>query len=234
MEPLLDARNEALWKQLNENYTIELKPSLNGEYGCYSQGKEITFFINESNPCLDSFTHELLHVYLRLNDLYVGAGLKNTIAGSNILKAVFSEPLLEHIGNSLDHIKMLPLYLEMGFDREKFLLDYHTDKCLDAEVKQLKQYYKTGKNFNLKIVDNYLGKLFAVFADPNPAFTYSLQKEQLKKIDPFLYSATQKMVNHWKKVEISAGDGLSNTYHEVVYSYYQDLKKWVSLNKVTR
>ncbi len=219
MEPLLDTRNEALWNELNENYAISLQPSLNGEYGCFSKGNDITFYINESNPCLDSFTHEMLHVYLRLKELYVGAGLKNTLAGSNILKAIFSDALLEHIGNSLDHVKMLPLYLEMGFDREKFLLDYHTDKCLDSEVSQLKRFYRTGKKLNFTIVDNYLGKLLAMFADPNPAFTYTSQREQLKKIDPFLYSATLKMVNQWKKVELSGGNGVSNTYHEVVFAY---------------
>ena len=66
----------------------------------------------------------MLHVHPKLNDFYVGAGLKNTITGSNILKAIFNEPRLDHIGDSLDHIKRLPLYLELGFDREKFLLDY--------------------------------------------------------------------------------------------------------------
>lgn len=234
VEPLLDVRNESLWKELSDNYSITLKPSPNQEYGCYSVGKEVTFYINESNLCLDSFTHEMLHVLLRLKELYIGAGLKNTLAGSNILKAIFSDALLEHIGNSLDHIKMLPVYLEMGFDREKFLLDYHEDKCLESEIVQLKRYYKTGKKLNFSIVDNYLGKLFAILADPNPNFTYSSQKEQLQKIDPFLFAATKKMVSQWKKVELSGGNGLSNTYHEVVFSYYQDLKKWVSLNKIAR
>ena len=38
-----------------------------------------------------------------------------------ILAATFKQVLIDHISNTLDHIKMLPPYLEMGFDRSQFV-----------------------------------------------------------------------------------------------------------------
>ena len=64
--------------------------------------------------CADSFTHELLHIYLRSKGVFIGARLKRKLQSSKTLSIIYSEPLLEHLGNCLDHIKMLPIYLELG------------------------------------------------------------------------------------------------------------------------
>lgn len=172
MKELIDSRNEKLWNTLTDKYNISIKDSNNDEYSCYSENDDITFYIVRDNLCKDSFTHEMLHVYLRMNDCFIGAGLKNTIWQSKILTSMLSFDLLEHMGNCLDHIKMLPIYLSMGFEREKFILDYNIHKCSPEELTSLKRNYRQGKKVNPKAVDLYIGKFFAMLADPNDSFNY--------------------------------------------------------------
>jgi hypothetical protein len=107
---LIDSRNETLWNRINEEYSVSFEKSTNGEYSCYSKDKEVTFYIADKLS-IDSFAHEMLHVNLRLQNCFIGAGLKLTIGGSRILTSILSQPLIEHMGNCLDHIKMPRTFL---------------------------------------------------------------------------------------------------------------------------
>lgn len=232
MKDLIDSRNESLWTELQRRYNITFEKSDNGEYSCFSINDDITFFIVPDNLSKDSFTHEMLHVYLRMKDCYMGAGLKLTIKQSKILSAIMSDKLIEHMGNCLDHIKMLPIYLDMGFNREKFLLDYDTHKCSDNELFSLKANYWQGKKINPKSVDLYIGKLFAIYADPNNSIDYSIQLNALKKIDPMLYQITTDMIEYWNKIKIEDRQLMDDDYHSVLFEYYDNLKKWITKNKI--
>lgn len=229
MGELIDHRNEKLWNDLNQVFNIVLEESINNEYSCYSENKDITFFIVKENPCKSSFTHEMLHVYLRMKECFIGAGLKHTIWQSKILTSILSENLLEHIGNSLDHIKILPIYLRMGFEREKFIIDYDTNKCTPFELASLKQNYRIGKKVNPEAVDLLIGKFFAIMADPNNSIDYSKQLTSLQKIDPLLFDINQRMVSLWQKVDIEV-DNVD--YNSVLNEYYKDFKGWLSKNKL--
>ena len=232
MKELIDFRNEKLWSDLNEKYKILFKDSYNGEYSCYSENENIIFYIVNTNLCKASFTHEMLHVYLRMKDCFIGAGLKNTILQSKILSSMLSFELLEHMGNCLDHIKMLPIYLNMGFEKEKFILDYNTHKCSPEELSSIKRNYKIGKKVNSKAVDLYIGKFFAMSADPNESFDYSIQFDVLQKIDPLLFRLNKRMIDFWLEIKIEDRQILDDDYHSVLFEYYDNLKIWISKNKI--
>lgn len=70
---LVDQRNAKLWQTLNEHFKIDLEPSTNSEYSVYSINDSATFYIVPENLCPDSFTHELLHVYLRFKKIFISA-----------------------------------------------------------------------------------------------------------------------------------------------------------------
>src|SRR6476620_7096185 len=110
-----------------------------------------------------------------------------------------SDRLLEHMGNCLDHVKMLPIYLEMGFDRKKFIVDYDVYKCTNEELLEFKKQYRIGKKINLNAVDSYIGRIVSVIADPNDEFDYSKDIVELKKIDPYLYQVVEKLYNDCKE-----------------------------------
>src|SRR5690606_16920024 len=98
----------------------------------------------------------------RQKELYFGSSLENLIRGNEILNRILSDNLIEHFGNCIDHIKMLPIYLELGFDKKKFINDYDINKCTKAEIKQLKENFRCGRSYYGKAVDFYIGKYIAV------------------------------------------------------------------------
>lgn len=232
MDELIDFRNQNLWNQIQENYTIEFEYSLNEEYSCYTQAHNVIFFINKNNLSKDSFTHEMLHVYMQIKEFYFGSSLSNFLASSRVLNSIISPALIEHIGNCLDHVLMFPLYLEMDFDREKFIHDYNLYKCTDEEINQFQKFYKKGNRINTQAVDAYIGRLVSILADPNNQFDYSNHIEKLKKIDPLLFRIVERLINHTKELKLENIQLVDDTYITVTCNFYENLKKWITSNKI--
>ncbi len=230
MKELIDYRNSTLWDEINSKYNVTFHDS-HDNYGVYSINNDVTFYINKSNLCIDSFTHEMLHVYFRLQECYISSSLKVQISQSKILSSIFSEKLIEHIGNCLEHIKMLPLFLEMGFDRTKFIVDYYDNKCSDTEVIEIKQNFKICNNFSFQAIDLFIGKIFAMAADPNNTINYSTQYKNLSKIDLMLYQINMQMISHWTSINLEDKDILNDDYNTVVWKYYENLKRWITKNR---
>ena len=66
---LIDKRNETLWNEIVSKCQFDVQASANAEYACYSKSDAVIFFVPLNNYCPDSFTHELLHVYIRLKEV---------------------------------------------------------------------------------------------------------------------------------------------------------------------
>ena len=142
----------------------------------------------------------------------IGNKFNTLIAGSKILKRVFSAKLLEHIGNCVDHIKMFPMYEDMGFDPEKFLTDYHTFKLQPSELSDLKKYYREQGQYNTAAVDLFIGKFMSVFADFNMDFDYETQLKQLRQIDPVLYDLLDKFLIEWEDFNVELEDKIGRAH----------------------
>lgn len=233
MRELIDFRNEKIWNQINENYLVQFQDSLSNEYGCYMINNSVTFFIDKTNLCKDSFTHEMLHVFMGINNLYFTSSLKLTLPQSKILSENLSSELIEHIGNCLDHIKMLPIYLELGFDRKKIIMDYDLYKCTDEEIWQLNKFYKIGKKINLKAIDQYMGRLIAILCDPNEDFNYSSDLNKLQKIDPLLFKIIERLIDHTKELKVIDRNIYEDNHLTVIANFYKNLTNWISKNNFT-
>ncbi len=228
IDGLVDSRNISLLKELEKNYTIKVElVSDTKEYGCYSINNSSTIYVPESNICSDSFTHELLHIYLRSKGIFIGARLKRKIQLSESLSIIYTELLLGHIGNCLDHIKMLPIYLKLGFDRSKFIIDYKKKKCTKKEVKQIKNYWNQGMKYNAQVIEFYLEKYFAIKACPNIDFNYENILKELSQIDEKLFSINEKLVNRCLEMKIDLEDALEDDYIIIAESYIEEMKNWV-------
>jgi len=179
---LIDNRNEKLWNDLNTTHSINIDLSNYPNYACDSIGNNSTILIPKDDICIDSFTHELLHIFIRQKELFFGSSLENLIRGNDILNQIFSDNLIEHFGNCIDHIKMLPIYLELGFDKRKFITDYDVNKCTKAEIQQLKDNFKIGRNYYGEAIDFYIGKYIAIKSDPKQHINYPKSLTELKKL----------------------------------------------------
>lgn len=127
---------------------------------------------------------------------------------------------------------MLPFYLELGFNRDSFLLDYEQDKCTDSEMKSIKKYLKSGLSYNSKAIDLFIGKVFAIRACPNEKIDYEPKLEQLKKINSSLFEINNKVIENWKKVDIEDEDILAYNYNDVLFEYTNEMEEWARNKRI--
>lgn len=226
MKDLVDHRNIVLWNKIDSTYRVNFEISSNGEYGCYSRGNEVTFYIGQGELSKGSFTHEMLHVYFRLNDCFLGAGMSNILLSNNRLGKILSTKLIEHIGNCFEHVKMLPLYLDMGFKKSEFLTDYYEHKCKPSELQIFKKKYLKNGSVDTQLVDPFIGKLVAMLCDPNDELYYENELDEFKKIDSTLFLSIETALASWKSIDIESNDIMSPTYHDLIFDLENDLENW--------
>lgn len=224
-EKYLDHRNQDLWNELCENFSIRLEYSKEDNYACFCQGKQASLFVDRDSVCRDSFTHELLHIYLKSKDIYLGNSIRLLVSYDEVLSKILSDNLLEHIGNCLDHIKMLPIYLDKGFRVDKFLSDYTEPKCTENEITLIRQYINAPNSWK-QAADLYIGKYFAIKSCPNLSFDYSHYLKQLNGIDSELYEILDKFWNGWINFDIYNQDAIFNNYRDLSTFLTDSLKEW--------
>lgn len=227
----IDERNSDLWNLLNKNFSIKIEPSNNREYSCFTKNSDAILFVDQNNICKESFSHELLHIYLKYKEFYLGSSLTLTLAQSRILNRLISIDLTEHIGNCLDHLKMFEIYKDLGFRPEKFLSDYSDYKCTDIELNQLTKNYRNGKRINTTTVDFYIGKLIAMLCDPNLENNYEKPLIKFKKLDSKLYFAVEKLVGDTKAFNLD-NDDLFVSYRDISNDFYLNLISWIRANNI--
>jgi len=223
---LIDDRSQKLWEYINQNLTVDIQLTKNTlEYGCYFINDTATIYVPKNNLDKNSFAHEMLHLKIRCKKIFLGSNLTRNIQASQNLRNIFPDELIEHITNCLDHMRMLPEYLEMGFDRKKFILDYEQDKLLDKELAELKYHYNSQRE---KARDIFIGKYFAAKACPNIDHNYEKNLNQLKELDTNLYIIQETLVNDWMKLDFDTDDILADSYIEASIKYIESMEAYYS------
>ncbi|MBP0905444.1 hypothetical protein ACFSKN_09995 [Mariniflexile gromovii] len=223
---LIDERNQKIWNDLNKTHSVTVEYIDSPNYSCFSANNNSTIFVSQNNIDINSFTHELLHILIRQKEIYFGASLSNAISGNPNLNRFFSDGLIEHFGNCMEHIKMLPIYLELGFDKKKFIIDYEENKCTKAEVQNIKSQFKTFGKYNGKAIDYYIAKYIAVKADPKKHLNYEKSLKELNKIDPKLFQILEKCVNDWKNMPIDKVNIWDEDYISISFNFCENLEEW--------
>lgn len=233
----LDDANRCLWDMMNQSFHITIDYSSEDCFANYLQnGNCIIYVPKMKEPDSASFTHELLHLYLPYHNTFIGSALKGMLKETYPLNIIFDKGLYDHVSNSLEHVKMLPLYLKMGYPINKFLLDYNDNKLTDDEVDLLYNSYKKGivpQKYNYLAINCYIGKFFAVKADINTKNHYDRQMALLDKLDHELFSALNNFWNGWIDYDIEQKREVwDNNYHELVVVLVNDLVVWSKHKKI--
>lgn len=231
LEKLIDDRILPIWNEVNKHYDTSVQYHNEPYYLCYSKENKVVIYIAFNNSSKDSFAHEVLHAYLNLKKINIGSDLSILIRDDVIMSSVFSNELLEHISNTIDHIKMLPIYLDLGFNRENFIQDYNTQKCTDQEIILIKAFidlYDPIWHFG---ADLYLGKYFAMHSCPNNRIDYSAFISELKNIDNSLFNILDTFWTAWISYDIEKHNIDNYNYRNIANNFYDSLKEWVNLKK---
>jgi hypothetical protein len=227
---LIDHRNLKLWNFLRTIHDIEIRKEKRPDYLAFSKNGKTIISVPFDNIDTASFTHELLHIYLRTKEVFIGGGLKRSIKGSEKLYKVFTDKLIEHIGNCLDHIKMFPEFIKLGYDESDFLSDYSVNKLTKDEIAKIKSHYTTSiffkKVYNASAVDFFIGKYFAANSCPNKTYDYKVMLHELEKIDPDLYQVLETFLSDWKNFDYDNADPITGGYHSLLFDFINNLEKW--------
>lgn len=222
---LIDHRNQKLWDSLSGSFDITLQFHDSNEYACYYRSKVAIMYIPVSYYSIPSFTHELLHLYLDSKNIYIGAYLKLRFKANDSLVTTFTDDLLDHISNTLDHSKMLPLFLRLGFERNDFLYDYHTPKCTSGEIELINLLLRpVNSNWQLA-ADLYLGKFFGINSCPNNTIDYSSFLHDLKNASNSLYNTLETFWQSWLTFDLESSHWTG--YHDFCDIFIDELESWV-------
>lgn len=223
---LLDNRNLKLWESLSKTHNIVVKTSNLPYYDCYSQDNDSLIMVTENEYDPAYFTHELLHILLRQKEIFMGASFKLHINSNPDLSRILSENLLDHFGNCLDHIKMLPIYQNLGFETEKFLSDSDENKCTEQELRILKNGFKSDPYYNPEIVDFYFGKYISIKADTIPKANYKNCLEELRKMDEDLFVILDQFITNWEQMPLDKENIWDDDYHSILFDFILKLENW--------
>jgi len=227
---LLDNRNLSLWNTLTRVQDIEIRKENRVDYSVFSKNDKSIIYVPFDNINASSFTHELLHIHLRTKQVFIGGGLKNSIKENQVLSKIFSDKLLEHVGNCLDHIKMFPEFIRLGYGRDEFLLDFSANKLTNESLSVIKKHFTTRiffkRVYNSIMIDYFIGVYFAANACPNESYDYKEQLDELKKIESDLFQILDKFLNAWVNFDYNDTDSIAGSYHIFLFEFVENMENW--------
>lgn len=225
----LDDRNRKLWEEVSSNYNIIIEQSDEDNYMCNLAYDRSVIYVLLGDISSASFTHELLHIHLFLKGLSVSKNIKDIKQIDNKLDSLLSRNLADHIGNSLTHRAMLPIFLDMGYKRSDFLTDYHKIKMNKIVLKDISSNLRRNRlfkyNYNSNYLDLYIGKYFAMKCCPNPSNDYSYYMKKFKLIDEKLFNILEDFVVQFDDLIIK---DKSFSDIEITYDFCTNINKWLN------
>jgi len=237
LNKLLDVKNKGIYDFLCAKIPIKLCYCTENNYGVFIYNGEARIDIPMNNYSSASFTHELLHILLFVLGVNIGGAIKLQKEGNKYLHSVISDELADHITNILEHRKMFPIFIELGYDKMDFLHDAGRSVLTNQEVKEFKTLFKKRTIFRRSIshdvVDLYIGKYIAAKGACVGAFDYSPQLSEMYKIEPELCAIMDSLLSRWGNYdETKEGDILSDSYNLIAYDFLNEIEDWVKCHNI--
>lgn len=228
---LLDEKNTGLWQYLNERHRINIRRENRADYFASHSGGETVIHVPADRHDPACFTHELLHIYFWVNGIDTENSLQILIEKKEMLKRFCSRHLLEQVANYLEHLKMYPVFLRMGYRAESFYPGYHTWQLTNEDLQVIREHYRRRFFFQYYYhsygIGRFIEKYFAARACPNPGFDYSKQLQQLKAISPSLYGILNRFAENWTSFDVkSAQKPAASSYRLIVADFITELEHW--------
>lgn len=224
LELNLDNKNKPLWNEVSEKCKIHLKESFEPNYISNFKDDEITIYVDINQIEPHSFAHELLHVKLKNDGMKASTYLNAKICQSEILNYIFSKNLEDHIGNCLEHVKMFPLFINLGYHRTDFLSDFKKEKLTPNEVIHIRSKFAENNIIDKDVLDYYIGKFFAAKACLS-GNNYYKPLTLLKRISPDLYDILKNFWTDWLDFSI---EEKPEAYEEIIDIFVEELEDWAN------
>lgn len=233
---LLEYRNIKLYNELLQTQQIDTVLQQRNDYATYTIGNTAIIYVATDNLRATYYTHELLHIFLRTKKVFLGSSIISYLESKPKLNRIVSDDFREQVPNMLDHVKMLPLFLELGYDRKEFIQDYDTDKFTWLDLGYILAIFRKSwfwkKRYTATGVDQYIGRYFAARTCPDPSGDYTSQLNRLKKLDAELFEILETFFTAWENYDYDNPDSYERSYHRFSLPFVDSLDAWAGKRKI--
>jgi len=210
---------------LNFQFTQEKNARL------FYQNNQATIYLPENKTTEECVSHELLHLYMETKDNMVCGHIHGLILEKQNLRKIFHDELINHVTNCINHVKMLPIFCNMGYEKMSFLMDSYENKCEISYAKKIKRNFKFLNSYSKLVIDNYIGKYFAMKADVS-YINYSEQLKILSDTNADLFNTLEVFWNKWTNFDIESNDCIDYWLDDFAGELVHSLDKWTMNKKI--
>ncbi len=222
---LIDDKNIDLWNELSNVYKIELIASTEEGYSSTVSDNSATISINENDLSATSFTHQLIHLYLKSKNVKIEEDFYPVLEKSEEINTLFSDGLKEHVAYCLELELKRPLFLKMGYENRLLTSDFNEPKMNKKMLDVLFKRYKNKGIYDREAVDFFIGTFFAMKSCNNPAFKYHKHFIAFQELDKELYTLLSEFWLDWKTFDM---EDTEDSYDKILQYFIEDLTGWVS------
>lgn len=229
VEEELNEQNKQLLSEIRTKMSVKFEIFNKPYFVNYSLNNSVTIYVNPKIFKNSSVAHELLHAWFRGLGLYGSNMIYLSAREKPKLGVVLDKKLCDHIGNCMDHYKIYPKFLEMGYAPEDFL----SSKGMQCDINSIRKLrIQSNGVYSAKQLNNYIGYLISIYADHLPN-DYSQHLIQMQSIEPELYNVVSEFWQAWKNVDIENPDQFTRTDFESINGFIMNIEDWmdsVSIN----
>lgn len=227
IEKYVNSQNEKIWNELRSQYIFQLTYNpFETSWASKTDGNFAHIITPNLDIDFDSFTHELLHVYMDYLGLSAYPDLINGIMGENSMGILVVESdLISHLYNFCSHKKMFPYFKQMGFSEYNFVESRISFNDNDLN------FIKNGFNLRGKqsqFIDQLIGYSLALMNNvvEEDKSKCEIYLAELKKINPELFKIVEDFDNEWK-------DCKHLNLLEVFLKFEEKLENWLVKQNLT-
>ena len=196
------------------------------------QNKKATIYLPVNNVSEECLTHELLHLYIETKECYLVCCLiEGLIREKKNLQLIFSKDLIEHTTNCINHVKMLPYFIKMGYEKANFIADSSINKCDIYYARRIKRRFKFLGTYSKIAVDSYIGKYFAMKADVSE-FDYSVQYSILTETDKDLFKILEDFWSKWLDFNIDTTSAIEYWSDDFAGEFIYSIEDWMKNKRI--
>lgn len=214
----------------NSQLLLLLRHKMEIEFACFEESYAQVYTIKNHNtisinPELftnSSVAHELLHVWFNSLNSYSSNSIYYSARKNIKLHQILDKNLCDFIGNCMEHYKIYPKFLEMGYLQEDFL-STHGMQCPLSSIRNLQIIMNNV--YSPKVINRYIGLLISIYADHLP-FDYSQHLELMKQKEPHLFDIVTNFWNAWMHIDIEEKI-LKRTDSVCFNDFITDMQEWI-------
>lgn len=228
LDSLLDEKNRKIWDCISKELSIEILPIdisiYAAEFNTNSQKWVIYVPNNNLNPAL--FTHELLHLELQINKIYIGLAIYSICKDHTILCNIFDMSNSFLAANLLDHSLFFNKFINLGYKEEYFACDYGLDKFTKDEESSYTNYFSNPDYMKASHVANYITKIIVLKTINETNSDYTNDLLYLKVLSPELYDIVDNFISEFTILTGFDYFYIRDNYINIIGDFLIKIEKW--------